>query len=147
VSACAEEDKVSTNYMLVNHTNGGIVEVTVNQRGGVLVADPFNGSGSACCVTIPKRWRPELNVTIGWDDDSTEQIDAAGKPILRDGKPVLIPGRRYTRTVPIQEYKRDDLGEMYIHILPDKSVIVKVSFITPSHPNYLPKNPLQRPRR
>jgi hypothetical protein len=147
LSACAEDDKVSTNYMLVNHTDGGIVEVTVNRRGGVLEAAPLGESGRACCVTIPKHWRPELRVTIGWDDDSTEQLDAAGKPVLRDGKPVLIPGQRYTRTVPIQEYKRESLGEMYIHIFPDKSVVVTVSFITPSHPDYLPKNPSQRPRK
>ena len=145
--ACAGEDKVSTGYMVVNHTNGGIVYVTVNQQGGILGAYPLSGSGDACCVTIPVRWRSDLKVTIGWQDDSTEKLDAAGRVVLRDGKPVLIPGQKYLRTVPIEEYQASNLGTMKIHILPDKNVVVTVSMLMPHHPSYLPKNPTQRPRQ
>jgi hypothetical protein len=147
LSGCGEEQKISVGYRVVNHTNGGVVYITVNQQGGILVADPLGESGDACCVSIPRQWRPELQVTVGWQDDSTKQLDAAGKPVMRDGKPVLVPGQKYTRTVPIQEYKPNNLGTMNFHILPDKSVIATVSMLTPTHPDYLPKNPLQRPRQ
>lgn len=147
LSACAKDDKVSTNYTVVNHTRGGVVYITVDQQGGILGAGPHSQSGDACCVTIPKQWRPDFRVTIGWQDDSTEQLDADGKPILRDGRPVLVPGEKYLRTVPIEEYASNNLGTMKIHILPDKNVIVVVSLLAPFHPDYLPKNPLQGPRQ
>lgn len=146
LSACAEHEKVSTNYMVINHTDAWVIDVTVNKQGGVLIAGALGQSGRACCVTLPKAWRPDLRVTIGWRDDSAEQLDASGKPIMHDGKPVLIRGQSYSRTAPIQEYSRDQLGTMYIHILPDKNVIVVTSMLTPGHPEYLPKNPLQRQR-
>jgi Protein of unknown function (DUF3304) len=147
LSGCGEEQKISVGYRVVNHTNGGVVYITVNQQGGILVADPLGGSGDACCVSIPRQWRPELQVTVGWQDDSTKQLDAAGKPVMRDGKHVLNPGQKYSRTVPIQEYKPNNLGTMNLHILPDKNVIAAVSMLMPTHPDYLPKNPLQRPRQ
>jgi Protein of unknown function (DUF3304) len=147
LSGCSEEEKISVGYRVVNHTDVGVVYITVDQQGGVLGANPRGESGDACCVNIPSQWRPELRVTVGWQDDSTEQLDAAGKPVMRDGKHVLIPGQKYSRTVPIQEYKPNNVGAMNLHILPDKNVIATVSMLTPTHPDYLPKNPLQRPRQ
>ncbi len=147
LSACADNDKVSTNYSVVNHTDAWVLEVTVNDRGGILGASPLGESGDACCVTVPKRWRPDLQVTIGWQDDSTKKLDSDGKPMKNDGRYVLIPGQKYSRTVPIQEYQPDNLGTLYIHILPDRNVTVTVSMRTPSNPDYLPKNPSQRPRQ
>jgi hypothetical protein len=147
LSACSADDKVSTNYMVVNHTNVWVLDVMVNDRGGILGASPLGQSGRACCVTVPKKWRPDLQVIIGWQDDSTKQIDSDGKPMKNDGRYVLIPGQKYSRTVPIQEYQPDKLGTLYIHILPDRSVTVTVSMLAPFHPDYLPKNPLQGPRQ
>ena len=147
LSACADDDKVSPNYSVVNHTNAWVLDVTVNDRGGILGASPLGESGQACCVTIPKKWRPDLQVTIGWQDDSTKQLDSDGKPVKNDGRYVLIPGQKYSRTVPIQEYEPDKLGTLYIHILPDRNVIVTVSMLAPFHPDYLPNNPTQGPRQ
>lgn len=147
LSACADNDKVSTNYSVVNHTDIGVVDITVNHTGGILAAHPLGESGQACCVTVPRKWRPDLKVTIGWQDDSTKQLDNDGKPMKNDGRYVLIPGQKYSRTVPIQEYQPDKLGTLYIHILPDRNVTVTVSMLAPFHPDYLPKNPTQRHRQ
>ena len=147
LSACADNDKVSTNYSVVNHTDIGVVDITVNHTGGILAAHPLGQSGRACCVTVPKRWQPALKVTIGWQDDSTEVLDSEGKPMKNDGRYVLIRGQKYSRSVPIQEYQPDKLGTMYIHILPDRNVTVTVSTLAPFHPDYLPKNPTQRHRQ
>ena len=147
LSACADDDKVSTNYMVVNHTDIGVVDITVNHTGGILGAYPLGQSGDACCVTVPKKWRPDLKVTVGWQDDSIKKLDSEGKPMKNDGRYVLIPGQKYSRTVPIQQYQSNNIGGLFIHILPDRNVIVTVSMLMPSHPDYLPKNPLQGPRQ
>jgi hypothetical protein len=144
LSACGEEKKVSVGYEAVNHTDVWIHEVTVDGRGGVLAAESKGGSGTACCVSIPQRWRPDLLVTIGWQDDSTKKLDGAGKPIIHDGKPVLIEGQKYSRTVAIQEYKESDVGSLKIHILENRDVVLKVSMLSPFHPDYRPANPMQR---
>lgn len=147
VSACSADDKVPVGYMFVNHTNNGIVYMTVNGQGGVLVAAPLGESGTACCAVVPKKWRPDLRVTIGWQEDSNVKKDEKGRDVVHDGVPVRIEGAKHSRTVSIPEYKESDLGDLVAHVMPGNEVVVKISMQGPSHPDYRPRNPTQRPRQ
>lgn len=143
LAGCARKDEVFVNYQVINHTDAWVVEVTINQTGGILVAEGRGASGRACCVSVPRRWSQDLSITVGWRDDSVVARDDQGKPLLIDGRPVSRSGTQYTRTVAIEPYPEKDFGALYLHILPDRSVVAKVSLLTPAHPDYRPKNPTQ----
>jgi hypothetical protein len=122
-----------------------VVSFLINGEGGVLNVSPQGGGGkTACCVVLPKRWRPDLKVTVKWRVAGTWLKDAQGKDVIENGQQVLVEAPWQTRTVPVPEYTDKDLGHFGVHFLPNDQVQVKVSFIYPEHRDYRPANPSQR---
>jgi hypothetical protein len=52
-----------------NHTSAAINYFIVNGGGGPNIG-PYGGGGSqACCVSMPRQWRPGLTVVVEWEKD------------------------------------------------------------------------------
>jgi len=146
LTACFEEETTGLSYLAVNHTDRWVASFLINGEGGVLNVPPQGGGGgTACCVVLPKRWRPDLQVTVKWRVEGTYLKDAQGKDVIENGRQVLVEAPWQTRTVPVPAYTDKDLGHFDVHFLPNEQVQVKVSFIYPEHRNYLPAYPAQRP--
>ncbi len=146
VTAC-QPQMTSISYLGVNHTDKAIVSVIVNGEGGILnVPARGGGGGQICCVTLPRKWRPGLKATIKWENDGDWLRDKDGKEVWRDGKRVYVPVPYKERTVEIPEYTEKDLGHFDIHFMPNDEVLVKVSFVYPTHPEYVPAYPAEEGR-
>lgn len=135
LSACFEEEKFQTSYVAYNHTDKSIVSIIINGKGGILGARAQGEGGEMCCVILPKKWRPGLKATIKWQEDDTVVLDAKGKPLMKDGVPIVVEAPWKERTVEVPKYS-EKLGQFYIHFLPNDEVKVAVSLYGPSHPDH-----------
>lgn len=146
LSACLEDEPEALPYLGVNHTDEWVPTFLINGEGGVVNVPPQGGGGkSACCVTVPKRWHPDLKAKVTWRKQGHWLTDAQGKEVLRDGQKVLVEGPWIERTVSVPEYTNKDLAHFDVHFFPGDQVQVKVSFIYPWHKDYLPRYPPQHP--
>ena len=144
LSACFEEETVALSYLGVNHTDQWVSSFLINGEGGVINVPPQGGGGATtCCVVLPKRWRPDLKVTIKWQGGGKWLTDANGKEVLRDGQQGLVEDPWSERTVPVPEYSENDLEHFDVHFMPGDQVQVKVSYYYPHHKDYLPAYPGQ----
>jgi hypothetical protein len=145
LSGCFEEETSSISYLAVNHTDGEVVSILINGEGGILSVSAQGGGGKqVCCVTLPKKWRPGLKVTIKWRLEGEWLKDAHGKEVIRDGVNVLVPAPWKERTVELAEYTRRDLQHLDIHFMPGDQIVVKPSYNYPEHPDYRPSYPRQK---
>ena len=145
LTSCLHEEPEALTYLGVNHTDEWVTSFLINGEGGVVNVPPQGGGGkSACCVTVPKHWRPDLKVKVTWQKDGQWLTDAQGKKVIRNGKKVLIEGPWFERTVPVPEYTDKDMSHFDVHFMPGDQAQVKVSFIYPTHKDYLPPYPEQR---
>lgn len=145
LSACLEEETAALPYLGVNHTDKWVSSFLINGEGGVINVPPQGGGGkTTCCVILPKRWRPDLKVTIKWQGGGKWLTDADGKEVIRDGRQVLVEDPWIERSVPVPKYTEKDLAHFDVHFLPDDQVQVKVSFYYPPHKDYRPTYPKQR---
>ncbi len=141
LSAC-ESEKVSIPYLGVNHTDDGIISVIVNGEGGILDIPAQGGAGTKmCCINMPKKWQPGLTAEIKWQVAGTYQRDARGEIVTNDGVPVVISAPYKTMTVEVPKYSERDLQHFDIHIMPGDKVMVKASFLYPTHRDYIPAYP------
>jgi hypothetical protein len=142
LSGALEEETSSISYLGVNHTDEEVVSILINGDGGILNVSAQGGGGKeVCCVTLPKKWRPGLKVTIKWRLEGEWLKDANGKEVIRDGIKVLVPAPWKERTVELAEYARRDLQHLDVHFMPGDQIIVKPSYNYPWHPDYRPAYP------
>ncbi|WP_207556557.1 DUF3304 domain-containing protein [Paraburkholderia acidicola] len=64
------------------------------------------GGRTVCCVTLPRKWRPDMNVTVGWNVTN-----------WRDCK-----GNDYEVVVPVEKY--GDPEQLWVHFMADGKVRV-----------------------
>jgi hypothetical protein len=138
LGGCFGEEKVEVSYVAFNRTSEPVMFITVNGTGGILYANPMGESSDLCCVVLPKHWRPELRITVGWQADDIPVLDEKGRRVIRDGKSVLRQPPRKSVTVPIREYPPEETGNVFIHFLPGDKVEVVRSRVYPRHPLYEP---------
>ena len=114
VSACGaksgEDDTAMGSIDGYNSTEQAITPFYVNEYGGVSIG-AYSGSGSVCCVTYPRKWRPGLVAKVRWATSS-------GKS---DGDPTPT---WHEAEVPIEPY--DVPGSMNVHFLPESKVRIVV---------------------
>jgi len=135
MAACTGNEMSSVGYVPNNHTDKSIVSIVINGQGGVANATAHGSGGEVCCVLIPDKWRPGLNVAIQWKEAGVFQRDASGNVVVDDGVPVLIEGAWKERTVEIPKYDAE-MGLFFIHFLPGDDVKVAVSPYDPRHPKH-----------
>ena len=131
LQGCFEEEKVGVGYMGANHTDKTKVEITINGEGGIMIAMRHGYGSKVCCVMLPAKWRPDLSVTVSWEDDPTVQLDERGQRVTRNGVPVLIKAPRMSRTVKVEEYKVPDV--LWIHFFPGDEIKVVSTQYWPGH--------------
>lgn len=145
LSACGEKT-VAVSYIGYNHTDKSIVSIVVNGEGGVLLAPAHDGGGQACCVEIPKKWKPGLKATIKWQEGGTFKRNEKGDVVKVNGVPVVIDGAWKERAVEVPKY--DETGDFYIHFVPGDEVKVAVALYgprSPRHPYHFADVPLISP--
>ncbi|MTV55983.1 DUF3304 domain-containing protein [Pseudoduganella buxea] len=121
---CSEE-KVSISLSGLNYTDRNIINFTVNGYSGANVRANGGGGSFVCCVTIPNKWRDDLNVTVRWADNSAH------------------PEHFKEKIVKVPPYADGDFGTFVVHFYPNDVVKVLVTTKTAEHPNY----PYPRPTR
>lgn len=136
-AACEQDDTVAVAYEAYNHTATPIDAVVVNGEGGILNATPFGGGGGVCCVVLPSKWRPGLNVLIKWQRGGHWERDLAGRVVEKDGRRQFVEGEWKERTVEVPEYVGgDQTGRLHIHFFLEDDVRVTVLPFGPGHKNY-----------
>lgn len=106
-SPAEEKDVYGAQVGIVNHTADFIYSVSVGNGGGG-PSYPFHaGVANMCCVTLPDRWHPNLEVWVHWD------------------VPVGLEHRIKKKLVKVEKY--DEAGSLYVHIFPHDEVRIVVS--------------------
>lgn len=107
-AGCADR---STDLQIVglNYTDRYISMFSVNGGMGPNVSPNGGGGKFACCVTVPRRWRPGLTANIRWTNDMRSH----------DGWKSII--------VEIPKYGFDDLGFIAVHFYPDDTIKVLIT--------------------
>ena len=148
LTGCAEE-KVALSYLGVNHTSKGVATFAINGEGGILNVPPYGGGGgSVCCVSVPKQWRPGLVAKIDWQESGRYVRDDQADIVLEDGlRYGVIEGAWKSKTVPIPEYKPDEMEHFDVHFFANDEIQVKVGGrMMPYHPDYRPSYPIDPSR-
>jgi hypothetical protein len=144
LTGCFEEKKTSVDYQGANHTDIAAIYVTINGSGGIMNVSEHGYGGNVCCVNIPQTWRPDLTVTIGWQDEGHWLLDDKGKEVLKGGRKILVESPRKFKTVTIPKY---DIPEtLWIHFFPNDEVKVVMSKYGPGHPKHGLPDPEQPER-
>ncbi len=112
------DDTVDLSINGLNYTNRYVSDFSVNGYSGFDISRNGGGGSFVCCVSVPKRWREDLRVTVRWHDD-----DAA-------------PEKFKEKVVAVPEYHDNDFGAFVVHFYPDDTVKVLVTSIFVGHANY-----------
>lgn len=141
LSGCLEDEKTGVSYDGANHTDRPAMFVTINGEGGIMNIEPGAEGGDICCVIVPVKWKPGLKVTVGWQDEGSWLKDEQGNEVIRNGKTVLIPAPRKSKTVDLPEY--DTPETLWIHFFPNEEVKVVMSKYGPGSVKHPIPNPEQ----
>lgn len=118
LTACSEANKASIELSGLNYTNAWITAFSVDSYGGHGISPNGGGGAFVCCVTVPRKWRAGMKVTVRWTEDER------------------IPDSWKERVVDVPEYTNQDIGAFAVHFYPDDTVKVLVTAKTEGHPNY-----------
>ncbi|MFG6447156.1 DUF3304 domain-containing protein [Roseateles sp. BYS180W] len=149
-----DKDSIPTSIVGHNYTSEGIQEFYVDGGWGGGLGIGQGGASNVCCVVLPAKWRPGLEVTVEWvrSDCGGRVIDEKRCPPLPPGfaigqKPPRWERKTLKKIVPIEPYERVwDLQVMFL--LNDEVKIYSSRFdvIHPEHPSGLGKpRPLDNP--
>lgn len=115
-----------------NYSNEGIQEFYLDGAWGSGVGIG-GGGGAVCCVSVPKKWRPDLTVTLEWRrSDCGKGVDENGWSNCRNDP--ANPTRIIKRTIPIEPYDRAE--NVQVMFLPNDEIRIYVSGLSPSHPEH-----------
>lgn len=92
---------------IVNHTGSFIYSAAVDGAGGGNMSAWGAGGGDVCCVSVPKKWVPGMQVRVRWD------MPEGSKHIVKE------------KLVDVERY--EESGNIYVHIFPDDEVRIVVS--------------------
>jgi hypothetical protein len=112
LAACAakpsrDDASYGASVGIVNHTGKFIYSVSVDGGGGGHMEAWGAGAASVCCVMVPRKWIPGMQVLVSWD--------------MPEGSKHIVKEKR----VDVERY--DEPGSVYIHIFPDDEIRVVVS--------------------
>lgn len=117
-----------------NYSNEGIQEFHLDGTWGSNVGVGAGG-GAVCCVSVPKKWRPRLTVTLEWRRSDCGIPRSPQCTIENAGK---WPKKSFKKTIPIEPYEVP--GRVQVMFLPDDDVKIYVRDEDPwadEHPSHL----------
>jgi len=118
VAACSETNNANLELSGLNYTDKGISMFSVDGYGGHSIFPNGGGGKFVCCVTISRKWRAGMKVTVRWTDDDR------------------VPDSWKERIVDVPEYTKQDMGAFAVHFYPDDTVRVLVTSKIVGHPDY-----------
>jgi hypothetical protein len=127
LTACDAQESAKPSRMTggslvgINYTGEGIQRFTVDEAGGGGVSR-YGTSGDICCAMYPKKWTPELRVTVKW-----KRTDCEGRRqlcTLEAARAGTTPMKFLEKTILMEKYT--ELGEVYVTFLPNDEVRVYV---------------------
>ena len=118
-SGSAKEDMVPVSLTGIDHLADhlSVQDFWVNSTSGFQAG---TGGTVVCCVSLPRKWRPDLTVVVGWS--ITNWRDCGWE--------------EYERRIPVDRYEK--VGSLYVHFMADGVVRAVSSNITPAYsdPDY-----------
>lgn len=101
VTSSSESEVMSLNLNALNYTEIPIGKFYVDGTWGGNVRSRIGsgGLGILCCVSLPKKWRPGLTVTVEWRDDEMYKND---------------PNSLTSRVVPVEKYEYFSDGFLWV---------------------------------
>jgi len=113
----SKQDDIIASILAYNHTDDYIHKLYIDGAMGPNIQAHGGGASITCCATLPQPWHKELRVNIEWTTSPNDKT-------LWHKKSVLLP-----------EY--DSEGGMFqVHFLPDLDVVIIVSDLHGTHPDY-----------
>lgn len=126
-TALAPTNTVSVNVHGLNYTAEPFRYVLVDPAnplsGAAEHISPFSGGGIMCCFTLPKRWRPRIQVTVR----STHWLPKTDKGELPEVERVF--------TVEVPAYP-DGAGELWVLRTADGTIELITSNVEPDQPQW-----------
>jgi hypothetical protein len=98
-----------------NHTDKTIGAFYVNGQWGSNITPGSGGGSFVCCADLPIPWRPDLEVTVKWEDHD---------------------GVMHERKVPVPRYEPKQLGGLNVHFLRNGDIKVFANMLSLWHPDY-----------
>ncbi len=137
-----ESEYLGGDLWAVNHTSAAINSFSVNGYGGGN-ASPHGYGGGACCVLLPREWRPGLLMKVEWETDPDPY--AKSPPLGTDEFRAFMVKHKanyghHTAIVPLPPYE-EGLCDLEVHFLPCHQV--KVTTSCWAYPS--PRNPIKEP--
>jgi hypothetical protein len=114
-------DVISRSVAVSNHTGGDIDTVIVNGTWAANISAYGEGGAGICCVNLPRKWTPDLQVPIKWRNvEATQPLGGSinegwlwGEDIWHTAQAKVLP---YT----------DEPHEIRAHFMPNGEWIVEV---------------------
>jgi len=119
----ADESNYGASVGIVNHTGNFIYSASVNGGGGGHMEAWGAGAANVCCVMVPKKWYPGMQVSVRWD------MPQGSKHIYKE------------KLVEVERY--EESGSVYIHVFPNDEVRVVIS----NYDGWSSKHPIQAPKQ
>jgi hypothetical protein len=113
-NAALPDDKGTGSIVGVNYTGNGIQQFSIDGAWGGPVGSYRGGGGWVCCTVYPKKWTPDLKVTVKWERSDGREPD--GKRL----KLIWLE-----KTVPIHQFSEE--GNVHVLFFPDDKVEVYIS--------------------
>jgi len=128
ITACKSAPPAVSEYYgaqigIVNHTDRYIDSASVDGGGGGNSSGYHAGVANICCVRVPVKWRPGLQLTVWWN------MPVNGIPAHKE------------KIVDVERY--DEPGSVYLHFFPDD----RVKIVVTNWDGYSDKHPIPPPSR
>jgi hypothetical protein len=136
LSACShlgQADELSAPLTAVNYTDWpfdwvGVTKVeTPNQTMAADRVSAFSASGLMCCVILPREWRKGMELIVATRDgtraETPEEWSKEKLPTIQ-------------HRVPVPPYTPQDMGTVWVQLLPGGKVVLVVSRYDPDHPSW-----------
>lgn len=135
LSACAGigGKPLGASMTAVNYTGQGYDWVAVaqpqtpEQAEAADMVRPYGGSGIMCCVNLPAKWRPGMQLVVQTKDETKAKTSAEWS---REHIPLRL------RFVEVPPYAESDVGTVWVQLLPDDKIALVVSRYDPSNANW-----------
>ena len=123
-----KEEPITVGITGYNFTAEGVQEYFVNNMYGSNLP-PYGGGGkTSCCVNMPAKWFPHLNVEVHWTiGHYTVPWEKRKHMTVAEETQCCWTERTLTKTVPIEPYEADKMGSLQVFFLPDDQIKVWVS--------------------
>ena len=146
VSGCAVKESQYLNDYLegINHTSEPINHYAVNGFGGGRIQS-HGFSRSSCCMLLPRKWRPGLDVLVEWETDPNPRARLPALGTVTYAAAYAAHEKKYRQFAAVVEvpyYEAPAVCSLKIHFLPCNQLKATTACPAYRQPSYPIKEPL-----